>query len=94
MTYEEKETTHRVIVGREYYEPFGVEPETVVGRAMAFLVKKRVPRQTEGVCYGRDPRVLNLRALGFYSGYWQPGFETVVGRAMSFLVKKRVPRQT
>lgn len=48
MTFEEKETVHRVIVGREYYEPFGVEAQEVVGRALAFLVKKRVPRQTEG----------------------------------------------
>ena len=48
MTFEEKETVHRVIVGKEYYEPFGVQAETVVGRALSFLVKKRVPRQTEG----------------------------------------------
>ena len=48
MTYEEKETVHRVIVGREYYEPFGIEAQEVVGRALAFLVKKGVPPQTEG----------------------------------------------
>lgn len=48
VTFEEKETVHRVIVGREYYEPFGVEAQEVVARALSFLVKKRVPRQTEG----------------------------------------------
>ena len=48
-SYEEKETGHRVIVGREYYEPFGLEPQEVVGRAITHLIRKKVPRQTEGV---------------------------------------------
>ncbi len=47
-SYEEKETGHRVIVGREYYEPFGLEPQEVVGRAITHLIRKKVPRQTEG----------------------------------------------
>ena len=48
-TYEEKETIHRVIVSKEYYEPFKLEAEEVVGRALAFLVTKQIPRQTEGM---------------------------------------------
>ena len=47
-SYEEKETRHRVIVGREYYEPFGLEPQEVIGRAITHLIRKKVPRQTEG----------------------------------------------
>ena len=37
-----------MIVGREYYEPFGLEPQEVVGRAITHLIRKKVPRQTEG----------------------------------------------
>lgn len=66
MTFEEKETVHRVIVGKEYYEPFGVQAETVVGRALSFLVKKRVPRQTEGA------PVASLRPEGGITGSGKP----------------------
>lgn len=48
VTFEEKETQHRVIVGRDYYEDFGIEPEQVLDRVFAFLLRKRVPRHTEG----------------------------------------------
>ena len=48
VTYEEKETNHRVIVGREYYEDFGLQPEEVLAMTFTFLLRKRVPRQTEG----------------------------------------------
>ena len=49
ITYEEKETQHRVIVGKDYYEDYGIEPEQVLDRVFAFLLRKRVPRRTEGV---------------------------------------------
>ena len=62
VTYEEKETVHRVIVGREYYEPFGVEAQEVVARALSFLVKKRVPRQTEGALWLSTGAILMLPA--------------------------------
>ena len=39
---------HRVIVGHEYYEPFGLEPQEVVARAITHLIRKKVARQTEG----------------------------------------------
>ena len=35
-------------MGRDYYEPFGLEPQEVVGRAITHLIRKKVPRQTEG----------------------------------------------
>ena len=37
-----------MIVGREYYEPLGLDPQGVVQRTMAFLLRNKVPRQTEG----------------------------------------------
>ncbi|KAK9837885.1 hypothetical protein WJX74_007198 [Apatococcus lobatus] len=49
VTFEQRETKHRVIVGKEYYEPYGLEPELVVERVFSFLLAKRVQRQTEGL---------------------------------------------
>lgn len=49
ITFQDKETQHRVIVGRDYYEPQGVDPQTTVERVFAFLLKNKVPRQTEGI---------------------------------------------
>ena len=48
VTFEDRETAHRVIVGREYYEDFGLEAQEVVAMAIRFLLARRVPRQTEG----------------------------------------------
>ena len=48
VTYEERETPHRVIIGREYYEDFQLQPEQVLDRAFAYLLAKKVQRQTEG----------------------------------------------
>ncbi len=48
VTFEDKESKHRVIVGKEYYEPFNIEPEVVLERVFAFLLQKKTPRQTEG----------------------------------------------
>lgn len=48
VIHEERETKHRVIVGREYYEDLDLQPEQVLDRAFAFLLSKKVARQTEG----------------------------------------------
>ena len=48
ITYEEQETRHRIILGKEYYEQFGLEPEHVVAMAFTFLLQKKEPRHTEG----------------------------------------------
>ena len=48
VTFENKETTHRVIVGKEYYEDVDLEPEEVLAMTFAFLLRNKVPRQTEG----------------------------------------------
>ncbi|KAK9840654.1 hypothetical protein WJX81_007501 [Elliptochloris bilobata] len=49
VTFEDRETVHRVIVGREYYDDFGMEAQDVVAMAFSFLLAHRVPRQTEGM---------------------------------------------
>ena len=48
VTFENRDTTHRVIVGKEYYEDFDMEPEEVIAMTFAFLLRYKVPRQTEG----------------------------------------------
>lgn len=48
ITYEEKETRHRIILGKEYYEDFDMEPEHVVAMVFTFLLQKKEPRHTEG----------------------------------------------
>ena len=48
VVYEERETPHRVIVGKEYYEDFDLKPEQTLDRAFAYLISKKVQRQTEG----------------------------------------------
>ncbi|KAL3161552.1 hypothetical protein ABBQ32_010419 [Trebouxia sp. C0010 RCD-2024] len=49
ITYEEQETRHRIILGREYYEDFGMQPENVVAMVFTFLLQKKEPRHTEGL---------------------------------------------
>lgn len=61
VTFEERETQHRVIVGKDYYEDYGIEPETVLDRVFAFLLRKRVPRRTEGATgLGNLPSTLTI----------------------------------
>ncbi len=49
VTFEDRETRHRVIIGKEYYEEFGLDPEDVLAMTFSFLLRKKTPRQTEGV---------------------------------------------
>lgn len=62
VSFEDKETVHRVIVGRDYYEDFGMEAKDVLALTFAFLLRKKVPRQTEGARSLPDMRVLGRRA--------------------------------
>lgn len=49
VTCQDRETTHRVIVSKAYYEPQGITPERAVEAVFAFLLRHKVPRQTEGM---------------------------------------------
>ena len=35
---------HRVIIGKPYYEAFGLDPRDAVARVFAFLLRKKVCR--------------------------------------------------
>jgi hypothetical protein len=54
LTAFERETTHRVIVGKDYYEKQGIEPEEVIERVFSYLLAKEVPRQTDGMLLSSD----------------------------------------
>lgn len=49
VSYEQQESKHRIIVGKDYYEPHSITPEAVVEAALSLLLVKKVPRQTEGL---------------------------------------------
>ena len=65
ITYEDQETRHRIILGKEYYEDFDIEPEHVVAMVFTFLLQKKEPRHTEG-------------AIGFVSWAAKPVPQQVV----------------
>ncbi len=54
LTAFERETTHRVIVGKDYYERQGIDAEEVVERVFSYLLAKEVPRQTDGMLLSSD----------------------------------------
>jgi len=49
LIHDSRETNHRVIVGKMYYKHGEFEPEQVLGAAFGFILKKNIPRQTEGI---------------------------------------------
>jgi hypothetical protein len=38
-----------VIVGKSYYEPYGIDPELAIECAFSLLLQKKVERHTEGI---------------------------------------------
>jgi len=54
LTAFDRETTHRVIVGKDYYERQGIDAEEVVERVFSYLLAKEVPRQTDGMLLSSD----------------------------------------
>lgn len=49
MMYEHAESTHRIIVGREYYEPYGLLPEAVAEAALGLILTHKLERNSEGL---------------------------------------------
>lgn len=54
ITKDEKETRHRVVMGRIYPDAVGMVEEDFLERMFGFLLWKKLPRQTEGVLAGGD----------------------------------------
>ena len=73
ITCQEKETPHRVIVGRDYFEPQNLDPEAVVEKVFAFLLSKKVTRKTTGMLTsGQFP--MNYFSVSEVQQFF-PGFE-------------------
>lgn len=49
ITKDDKETRHRVVCGRMFPDSVKLPEDDLIIRVMAFLLHKRIPRQTEGV---------------------------------------------
>lgn len=49
LIHDSRETNHRVIVGEKYYKHGTFEPEAVLGAAFGYILKREIPRQTEGI---------------------------------------------
>ncbi len=47
-------TKHRVIVGSDYIQSLHMTPQQIVSKTFAFLIGKKVPRQTEGILGSGD----------------------------------------
>ncbi|CAL8471625.1 g11167 [Coccomyxa elongata] len=69
VTFEDRETRHRVIIGKEYYEEFGLEPEDVLAMTFSFLLRKKTPRQTEGMLLSSQFNI-NYFAISEVDQWW------------------------
>ncbi|KAF8065577.1 hypothetical protein HT031_003178 [Scenedesmus sp. PABB004] len=49
LSFDHMDTKHRVIVGRQYYEPYGLPPEAPVEAALSLLLGLKLPRHSEGM---------------------------------------------
>jgi hypothetical protein len=49
ISFDHMDTNHRVIIGKAYYEPYGVLPEAAVEAALALMLQLKLPRHSEGM---------------------------------------------
>ncbi|KAG2447281.1 hypothetical protein HYH02_007611 [Chlamydomonas schloesseri] len=82
VLFDGRETNHRIIVGREYYEPFGLTPEAACEAAIALLLRAKVARATEGMLLSSQFPV-NYFALGqveqWFGEEFREEFERISG---------------
>jgi hypothetical protein len=57
-----------VIVGKDYYEPQDITPERTLEAIFAFLLRKKVPRQTEGACALGKETIMGRGIRGCWAG--------------------------
>ncbi|KAG2491838.1 hypothetical protein HYH03_009794 [Edaphochlamys debaryana] len=82
VLFDGRETNHRIIVGAEYYEPYGLAPEAAVEAGLALLLRAKVARATEGMLLSSQFPV-NYFALGqveqWYGEEFRSEFERITG---------------
>jgi hypothetical protein len=49
LTHDERETQHRIIVGKQFYEPYGVGVEVVVMGVLQLVLAMKLTRHTDGI---------------------------------------------
>ncbi len=52
ILHDHRSTEHRVILGREYYESYGLQPQDSAAVIFELLLQKKVVRQNEGMLWG------------------------------------------
>ncbi|KXZ55763.1 hypothetical protein GPECTOR_2g1313 [Gonium pectorale] len=82
VLFDGRETQHRIIVGKQYYEPYGLAPEAAVEAGLALLLRAKVARSTEGMLLSSQFPV-NYFALGqveqWYGEEFRHEFERITG---------------
>lgn len=82
VLFDGRETNHRVIVGKHYYEPYDISPEAAVEVGLALLLRAKVARSTEGMLLSSQFPV-NYFALGqveqWYGDEFREEFARVTG---------------
>lgn len=82
VLFDGRETQHRVIVGKRYYEPHGLQPEVAAEAGLALLLRAKVSRATEGMLLSSQFPV-NYFALGqveqWYGEEFLDEFERITG---------------
>ncbi|EFJ29207.1 hypothetical protein SELMODRAFT_410819 [Selaginella moellendorffii] len=75
VTHDNKETRHRVIMGRIYPEAAKMDEDRFLETVMAFLLDKKIPRHTDGV---RSPLTfpINYFAVGQVEQRWDEEFQS------------------
>lgn len=49
LSFDHMDTKHRIIIGKAYYEPYGLLPEQAVEAALALLLHLKMPRHRDGM---------------------------------------------
>lgn len=57
ILHDHRSTEHRVILGHEYYQVYGLEPQDAAAVIFELLLHKKVARQTDGTVVIAQPFV-------------------------------------
>lgn len=76
-----------VVVARQYYEPYDVDPRVAVEAGLAMLLGRKIPRQTEGMLHnGQFPiNYFSVSALEqWFDDEYADCFERMTGKRLRY----------